>query len=538
MNRFLALALTFLGGGVLLTGCGGSSTSDADGKVLRVGNRSEVEDLDPQVVSGVAEHRALSALFEGLANLDYATMEPIPGAAASWTVSEDGTVYTFTLQPEGRWSNGDPVTAHDFHYAFHRMLTPALGSKYAYMLHCIKNARAFNEGESDDFDAVGVKVLDERTLEITLEAPTPYFLSMQIHFAWFPVHQKTIEAFGEMAQRGSAWTRAGNHVSNGPFKLKEWRPDEVLKVSRNPEYWKAASVKLDEIQYYPISNEQTEERMFRNGELDITYTVPMHKIEAYRKESPELLQIHPYLGTYFYRFNTSRKPFDDVRVRQAFGLAVDREEIARNVCKAGEQPAYFFTPPNTAGFTSSYQVETNAEKARALLAEAGYPGGAGLPPMEILYNSADADKTIAETVQRMWQETLGVKVTLHNQDYKVYLNTMSELNYDIARSIWIGDVVDPVNFLECFLSKSGNNRTGFASGEFDMAINKAYSEADPEKRKVHLQEAETILLENAVITPVYFHTQKFLMTPNVKGVIPNLLGQYPWGDMDLTEPAA
>ncbi|MBI2423607.1 MAG: peptide ABC transporter substrate-binding protein [Candidatus Hydrogenedentes bacterium] len=537
MNRLLVFALALAGCVALAAGCGGGATDDGK-KVLRVGNRSEVQDLDPHLCTGVAEQRALASIFQGLADLDLATMKPIPGAAASWTISEDGLVYTFALQPNGKWSNGDPVVAGDFLYAYKRMLTPALGSEYAYMLHCLKNAKAYNEGTLTDFGQVGVKVVDDATLELTLEAPTPYFLSMQIHYSWFPVPQKAIEAFGEMTTRGSEWTRPGNHVGNGPFKLKDWRPDEVLAVERNPNYWNAGSVKLDEVQFYPISNEQTEERMFRNGELDLTYTVPMFKIESYRKEHPELLQIHPYLGSYFYRFNLTRKPFDDVRVRQAFSLALNREEIAANVCKAGEQPAHFFTPPNTAGYTSQHQVETNIEKAKALLAEAGYPNGQGLPPVEILYNSSETDKIFAETVQNMWQGSLGATITLRNQDYKIYLDSMTGLNYDIARSMWIGDVVDPVNFLECFLTGGGNNRTGFASPEFDAAIRAAYAEPDVAKREAHLQSAEKILLENAVIAPVFFYTQKFLQDPKVKNVVPNLLGQYAWQDIDIVEPAA
>ncbi len=531
--RILITALLL---GLGLTACSGSAPKES-ANVLNVGNRSEVQDLDPQIVSGIAEHRALSAMFEGLATLDLQTMEPVPAAAESWSVSEDGLHYTFQLRPGAKWSNGDPVTAEDFVWSWQRMLTPALGAEYSYLLHCIRNAKAYNDGSLTDFAEVGVKATGLHTLEVTLEAPTPYFLSMQTHVAWYPVHRATIEAFGTMTDRGSGWTRTGNHVSNGPFKLLEWRPDEVLRTTRNEHYWDAASVKLDGVNYYPISNEQTEERSFRSGRLHLTYSIPMFKIDEYRKTQPEALQIHPYLQTYFYRFNTAAPPFDDVRVRQAFGLAVDREAIVRDVLQAGERPAWFYTPPDTAGYTCDYKVGFDIDRAKELLAEAGYPDGAGLPAVDLLYNTSETDKIIAETVQQMWKKNLNADVRLFNQDYKVYLATMKTLDYNIARSTWLGDVLDPVNFLECFLGGEGNNRTGYASDEFDTAIRAAYAEADTATRLAYLQQAEARLLEDAPITPVYFQTQKFLMAPEVRGLVPNLLGLFRWQDMALAAPA-
>ena len=520
-----------------LVGCGTpDTTQEVESKVFHVGNRSEVEDLDPHLVTGIAEMRALSALFEGLALVDPATSKAVRGAAKSWTISEDGLVYTFQLQEAGKWSNGDPVTAQDFVYAWQRMLSPELAAEYSYMLHCLKNGRAYNEGTLKDFSQVGVKALGTRVLEVTLENPTPYFLTMQAHYSWFPVHQATIEAFGAMTQRGSAWTRTGNHVSNGPFQLLAWRPDEVLEAVANPKYWNAENVQLDGVSFYPMSNEQTEERSFRKGELQMTYSIPMFRIDTYREEQPEVLQIHPYLQTYFYRFNCSRPPFDDARVRQAFGLAVDRERLVRDVLQGGEAPAYAYTPPNTAGYTPEYKVETNAERAQELLAATGYPGGEGFPKVEILYNSAETDKIIAETMQSMWKEVLGVEVGLYNQDYKVYLASMSALNYDIARSTWLGDVIDPVNFLECFLTDAGNNRTGWSSVDFDGAINAAYAESDPEKRNVHLQRAEKILLEEGAITPVFYQTQKFLLDTRVTGFQANLQGLVRWDQIGLSAP--
>lgn len=517
-------------------GCGGRAAKAPEGNVLHIGNRSEVQDLDPHLVSGVAEHRVLSALFEGLANLDLATNEPIPGVAENWDISSDGLVYTFFLREDARWSNGDPVTAADFVYAWRRMLSPALGSEYAYMLHCLKNGRAHNEGTLDDAGQLGVEALSDRALRVTLEGPTPYFLGMQTHFAWYPVHRGVIERHGAMDQRGSAWTRPGNHVSNGPFMLDAWRPDEILTVKRNPHYWGADAVRLDGVAFHPVSNEQTEERMFRAGQLHVTYTVPMYRIEEYRRTQPEVVQIHPYLGSHFHRFNASRPPFDDVRVRRAFSLALDRDAIAANVLKAGEAPARHWVPPDTAGYTTEYRVEEDAARAKALLAEAGHPDGAGLPELKLIYNSSETEKVIAQAIQQMWRDRLGARVTLVNQDYKVYLDTMNQLDYDIARSIWIGDVIDPVNFLECFLSNAGNNRTGWASDAYDARIAAAYAEPNPSARLAHLQAAERILLEEAVIAPIFFMTQKYLQSPRVKGLTPNPLGMLPWRDIHLAGP--
>lgn len=504
---------------------------------IRAGNRSEVEELDPHLVTGTAEFRACTALFEGLTSVDPATLRPIPGMAERWEVSEDGLTYTFHLRADAKFSNGDPLTAQNFAYSWQRMLSPKLAAEYAYMLHCIKNAKAYNEGTITDFSQVGIKAIDDHTFQVSLENPTPYFVSMQVNFMWMPVHRATIEKFGAQEARGTKWTHTGNHVSNGPFMLDEWRPDEYLRMVRNPHYWNAANVKPDAVKLYPISNEKTEENSFRTGELHMTYSIPMHSIESYKREQPEVLHLEPYLQTYFYRFNTTRPPFNDARVRRAFGMAIDRDAFAKNVMKAGEAPAWHFTPPNMAGYTSRHKVQYDPAAAKALLAEAGYPEGKGFPHVIMLYNSAELDKTVSEAIQQIWQATLGVQVELRNQDYKTYLASMSSLDYDIARSTWAADFVDPINFLECFLSGQGNNRTGYASGQYDALIHQAYAEADAQKREDALQEAESILLEDAPITPLCFMTQKFLLSPQMKGVVPNPIAYFRWQDFYL-DPAS
>jgi len=464
-------------------------------------------------------------------------MEAVPGAAESWEVSGDKLTYTFTLRNDGKWSNGDPVTAHDFVYSWKRMLSPDLGALYAYLLHCIENAQAYNEGGLSDFSKVGVEALDDRTLRVKLAHPTPYFLTMQFHQAYYPVHKPTIETFGATTERGTKWTRAGNHVGNGAFRLVEWHPNEHILVEKNPHYWDADNVRLDGIQFFPIDSNQTEERAFRAGELHLTETVPIHKIETYRNNNPEVLRIGPYLGSYFYRFNVTREVFSDKRVRRAFAMAVDREEIASNVLKAGEEPAGCLTPA-VAGYTCGAEIPFDVEAAKKLLAEAGYPDGEGFPPVEILYNTSDQHKLIAEAIQRMWKQHLNVDVQLYNQDWKVYLASQNNLDYDIARAGWIADVLDPINFLEMFLTGGGNNRTGWSSEEYDRLINAAYAEAAGERRIALLQQAEALLMEEAPVIPIYYYTQKHLKAPEVKGFVMNLLDYRRWKDFYLAPEAA
>lgn len=509
-----------------------------DKGALHVGNGTEPQGLDPHTVTGIPEHRLISTLFEGLADLDPETLEPVPAVAESWTVSEDGRVYTFHLRANATWSNGGPVTARDFVYAWKRILTPAFGAEYAYMLHCIKDAKAFNEGRLQDFDQVGVKALDDCTLEVVLENPTPYFLSMQIHFTWYPVHQSAIERFGRMDERNTKWTRPGNLVGNGAFVLSRWIPNNIIEVVKNERYWNAANVRLNRILFYPIDNLLTEERSFRTGILHLTENVPITKVPAYRRDQPEVLRTDPYLGTYFYRINVTRPPFTDVRVRRAFAMAVDRESITRNVVTGGQRPARTFTVPDTAGYTCPAGIDYDVQQARRLLSEAGYPEGRGLPPVELLYNTSENHKLIAEAVQQMWKKDLNVDVTLVNQDWKVYLASQKSLDYQIARASWIGDYLDPNNFLECFVTNGGNNNSGWSNKAYDDLLAEAARTADQKRRFDLMQRAEGILLKEAPLIPIYYYTRVFLKSPAVKNWHSNLLGYISFKDLYLEESSS
>lgn len=517
-----------------LSGCKGAGGGiravdrEATGGILRVGNGAEPEGLDPHVVTGIPEHHILSTLFEGLVRLDPATLNPTPGVAESWEVSPDGLVYTFHLRKDAKWSNGDPLTSKDFAYAWRRVLTPSLASEYAYMLYPMKNARAYNEGTLTDFSQVGCAFPDDYTVVVTLDNPTPYFMQLHGHYTWFPVQQKTIEAAGAFDDRGSKWTRVGSMVGNGPYQLARWVPNSVIEVRPNPNYWDAAGVKNKGVDFRPINEEQTEERMFRAGELDITENVPPAKVLDYRKKNPAVIRTDDWIGSYFYRVNTKRKPFDDKRVRQALAMAIDREAICSKVMTAGEKPAHFMTPANVAGYTSTAHVPYDPERARQLLAEAGYPGGKGFPSIDILYNTLERHQMIGEAIQQMWKNTLGINVTLTNQEWKVYLNSTSneQMDFDLARAGWIGDVVDAINFLECFTTGNGNNRTGWGDEEYDLLLEQALKQNDVAARHKLYDDAEHILMDELPILPIYHYVRPFLIQPDVRGFDQNILAYY------------
>ena len=493
--------------------------------ILLLGNGTEPASLDPQIATGVTESNIIVCLFEGLVTYHQTDDDGVePGVAERWESNEDASEWTFHLRADARWSNGDPVTAHDFVWAFERMLTPALGADYANMMYVFDQAEAFHKKEIDDFSKVGVKAVDDRTLKLRLVGPTPHLPYMLQHKVFLPLHPSTILAHGKMADRISLWARPGNMVSNGPFQLKAWRFNDVIEVERNPHYWDAEVVGLNEIHFFPIENANTEERAFRSGLLHYCYTVPLERMEFWRQQenAPEF-RIHPYFGTYYYRFNVTRPPLDDPRVRKALTMAIDRQGIIDNILRGGQTPAWSITPPMPNLYEPPKGTEFNVEKARELLAEAGFPGGAGFPAKAILINTSEAHRVIAEAIQAMWQRNLGIRVGITNQDWQVYLSTQSNLEYDISRAGWIGDYLDPISFLDMWMTGHGMNQTGWSNEEFDALIQAATREGDAETRLDILHRAESLMMEESPIAPIYIYTRIFLLDPRVKGWHPKMI---------------
>lgn len=496
----------------------------AQGRLL-LGNGSEPETLDLHLATGQPEHHIFSALFEGLvAPLPDNPDANGPGAATSWEHSPDFVTWTFHLQPNGKWSDGRPVTAADFVYSYQRMLTPALAADYASMLYPLLNAEAFNKGEITDFSKVGVRVIDDHTLQLTLKGPTPYLPSMLKHHSWFPVPRHAVERFGKMTDRDTKWTRPGNMVGNGPFKLKEWRFTHSITVERSPHYWDAGVVKLNEIVFIPIPNAGTEDRAYNDGQIHVTQTIPLDKVPLYRATQPGEYHEDPLLSVYFYRCNVTKKPFDDKRVRKALALAIDRESLIRNVLRAGQKPAIGFTPPGCGeGYATPMVLRFDPVEARRLLAEAGFPDGRGFPKFDILINTMEAHRTIAEAIMAMWKQHLNLPITVLNQDWGVYLKSQRELDYSVCRAGWVGDYLDPFTFLSIWRSGDGNNNTGWASPRYDELLAKSSLEGDPAKRMAILREAEELLLDEAPILPIYWYVHSYMMKPEVKGWRPSLL---------------
>ena len=527
-NRFIALSMI-----LLLAACGGDSGGETRVEVgnregvFHFGNHSEPQGLDPHIVTGVPEHHILTALFEGLVTKNPETLEPEPGVAESWDISDDGMTYTFHLRNNAKWSNGDPVTAEDFRWSWQRAISPLLGSEYSYMYYPIENAEAYNLGNEPDFSKVGVSVLDYYTIQVKLNSPTPYFLQLLDHYSMFPVHRATVEKFGSATDRLSQWAREGNIVTNGAFALTEWQINSHLRVEKSPLYWDADKVKLNAIVFYPTENLVTEERMFRDGQLHRTEEIPLEKIKTYQAEQPEITHIAPWIGSYFYMLNTTREPLTDVRVRKALAMAVDRALIADTVTQGVYRASTALVPPGTVGYSPPHLFDYDPEQARQLLAEAGYPGGQGFPPIDILYNTHEDHRKIAVAIQQMFMQNLNIQVNLVNQEWKVYLDSHNNMNYDISRRGWIGDYVDPYTFLSMYITDGGNNKTGFSNARYDeIVLKEAPAELDRDKRYALYHEAETILLENMPILPIFTYQYKHLFTTSVKGMPDNIMGYY------------
>ena len=617
----------------LLVGCDRPTEveqANRDG-ILLVGNTAEPRALDLQLVTGVPENKIISSLFEGLID-DHPSddQEMAPGVATRWEHNEDMTEWVFHLRPEAKWSDGAPLTAEDFIFSYHRMLSPGLGAAYAPMLHSIRNAETYNRdqrghilcglddsfpvtwkilgkanfdgdkkidasdiadrefdglaidekkrllaakgldrlkkeelesmladpglfswpddvpleartmvverllahlaaGEPDLFDRakIGLHAADAHTLKVTLREPVPYLPSMVRHSTWYPVPRHVILKFGKMTDRFTEWSRKGNLVGNGPFMLREWRYNHYIEVAKNPHYWDAANVSLKGIRFYPIENAYTETRAFLAGQLHTTYSLPAELLNGTRKSNPEFLRVEPYVGTVFLRLNIDRKGLDDPRVRNALALAINREEYCDYIYE-GFFPAKTLTP-KLGEYQGADVLRFDLAKAKALLAEAGYPDGKGLPTFAILTSKPHP---AADALQQSFR-ALGVRVTIEQKDWGSYNAAQQSLNFDMALAGWIGDYLDPTTFLDMWTRGNGNNNTGWESAEYEGLLRQAAQQPDTASRYASLAKAEGILMNEMPILPVAWYTRIYLHRPEVKGWHPLVLDNHPWKTISL-----
>ena len=528
LKKICAVALTLALGMSVFVGCGNSASTEG----YLIYNLGEDPDtIDPTLNTSVGGSTIISNTFEGLLRLDE-NEKAIPGVAEKYEVSDDGLVYTFHLREDAKWSDGEAVTANDFKYSWIRALDKNTGSEYAYQLFYIKNAEKFNTGKATA-DEVGIEVVDERTLVVTLESATSYFPELMA----FPTYSPLREDIVTVNEEGWA-NEPETYVSNGPFQLIEWTMKDQFVFKKNENYWNADSVKLPGIVMKMVTDENTALASLKSGEFDMIDSVPSAEIENTVNDG--LAKIYPNLGTYMLVFNVGKqdnlsddvkKALSNVKVRQALSLAIDRKAIVENVTKGGQIPAYSFVPKgilNEAGeeFASVeyYDANTaNIEEAKKLLAEAGYPNGEGLPTLEFMFNSEGAHKNVAQVIQQDWNK-LGVNVELANQEWKVFLNTRQEGGYSIARHGWSGDYVDPMTFLDLWVTGGGNNDAGYSNAEYDSLVAQAKAEQDSTKRWELMHKAESIIMEDMPIIPLYYYTKVKAAKPEVKGFRVSTLG--------------
>ncbi len=516
------------------TGTSGSGSAATSGQDLMFNLGEDPETIDPTLNTSSGAGTIIVNAFEGLMLLDESE-QPTYGAAENMEVSEDGLVYTFKLRQDGKWSDGEPVTANDFKYSWMRALDKATAAEYSYQLYYIKNAEKFYNGEVSA-DEVGIKVVDDYTLEVTLESPTSYFPQLLAFPTYAPLREDIVSANPE------GWaTSPETYICNGPFKLVKWDMKDQLVFERNENYWDASNVKLDSLTFKLVTDETTAYSELKAGNFDMVNSVPTNEIQPGKEEG--LVKISPYLGTYFFAINVGKQDTlnDDVKkalsnklVRQALNLVVDRQEIIDNVAKAEQVPAYSFVPKgifNEDGsefadkeYYDPTAMDENIAKAKELLKEAGYENGEGLPTFELMYNSEGAHKDICQIIQQNWAE-IGVNVELTNQEWAVFLNTRQQGDYQISRHGWIGDYVDPITFLDMWVTGGGNNDCGFSNAEYDKLISDAKVETDAAKRTEMLRKAEDILMDEMPIIPIYYYTNVRAWNDNVKGIQCSTLGK-------------
>ncbi|WP_159121812.1 oligopeptide ABC transporter substrate-binding protein OppA [Citrobacter werkmanii] len=488
----------------------------AEKQTLVRNNGSEVQSLDPHKIEGVPESNINRDLFEGLLISDV-DGKPSPGVAEKWD-NKDFKVWTFHLRKDAKWSDGTPVTAQDFVYSWQRLATPNTASPYASYLQYghIVNIDDIIAGKKPVTD-LGVKAIDDHTFEVTLSEPVPYFYKLLVHSSVSPVPKAAVEKYGDK------WTQPANIVTNGAYKLKDWVVNERIVLERNTNYWDNAKTVINQVTYLPISSEVTDVNRYRSGEIDMTYNnMPIELFQKLKKEIPNEVHVDPYLCTYYYEINNQKAPFNDVRVRTALKLAMDRDIIVNKVKNQGDLPAYSFTPPYTDGAKLvepewfKWSQEKRNEEAKKLLAEAGYTAEKPLT-FDLLYNTSDLHKKLAIAAASIWKKNLGANVKLENQEWKTFLDTRHQGNYDVSRAGWCADYNEPTSFLNMVLSDSSNNTVHYKSPAFDKLIADTLKVTDEAQRSELYSKAEQQLDKDSAIVPVYYYVNARLVKPWVGG---------------------
>lgn len=512
-SRLLRLTTAALLGSVLFASAPAFAES-----VLHRGNAGEPQTLDQAQTSINIEAFILKDLYEGLTVYD-AAGKIIPGAAESWTLSDDGVTYTFKLRENAKWSDGSPVTAQDFEFSFKRIEDPKTAAGYANILYPIKNAEKVNKGEAP-VDQLGVKAVDDKTLEVTLEQPTPFFLELLAHQTALPVSKASVE------KNGADFVKPGTMVSNGAFKLVSHVPNDSLVVEKNASYWDAANVKLDKVIFYPIDDQAASVRRFEAKEMDLVYNFSADQIERLRGTYKDQVRVSPTLATYYYVFDGREPPFDDVRVRQALSMAVDRDFLAKEIYSGSQLPSYSFVPPGMATYGEPAKADfaemsqlDREDKALELMKEAGYGEGGKPLSIEIRYNTNPNHERVATAVADMWKNTFGANVTMTNLDVSSHYAYLQEGGkYNVARAGWVADYADAENFLALNVSTNKTFNYGkYNNAEFDALMKKSYTEEDPAARSKTLHEAETILMRDQPVAPFLTQADLWLVSNRVKG---------------------
>ncbi|MBB5576478.1 MULTISPECIES: peptide ABC transporter substrate-binding protein [Rhizobium] len=492
----------------------------AHAATLNIHNGGDPTSLDPQKISGDWENRIDGDIFEGLVTED-SKDNPIPGQAASWTVSPDQKVYTFKLRDGIKWSDGQPVTAEDFVFAFRRLMDPKTAAQYAYLQYTILNAEKINKGEIKDLTQLGVKAIDDKTLEITLENPTPYFLNALMHYTAYPLPKHVVEA------KGDEWVKIGNIVTNGPYKPVEWVPGSHVANVKNDQYYDAKNVKIDKVNFYTLEDQAAALKRYRAGEFDVLTSFPADQFEWIQKNLPGQAHVVPFLGTYYYVLNATKPPFNDKRVRQALSMAVNREVIGPKILGTGELPMYSWVPPGTANYGEPAYVswkdepyKQKVEEAKKLLKDAGFGPDHPLKA-QLRYNTNDNHKRIAVAIAAMWKP-LGVDIELYNTETKVHYDEMQRGQVEIGRAGWLADYNDPINFLNLLSTGVEMNYGRWSNPDYDALIKRGNEQTDLQKRAEIYKKAEQLALDDSAAIPIYYYVSQNIVAPKVQGFVDNI----------------